>query len=180
MAVMLKGHGRYWGAVAVYGDYLPWKIHIQNGGDKSNYPAHSGRVLDLKEGKNDAVDHFAAMIEPELADNIVIATVPSHDPARKGGGLKKLAAKLAATKNRVDGSGYLVRNKKIAKLAHGGDRSKDVHINSITVTDASLVKGKNVLLLDDVTKTGNSLEACAELLLTAGAKAVQRATIGKT
>ena len=81
---------------------------------------------------------------------------------------------------RIDGSGCLVRTKKIEKLAHGGDRSQDIHLESIVVKNVNLIKGKDILLLDDVTKTGNSLEACTLLLLEAGARSVQRATIGKT
>jgi predicted amidophosphoribosyltransferase len=152
----------------------------KGGGDSSSYPPHSARILDLKDGRVDAVRHFAEMIEPELPDNIAIATVPSHDPAKVGGGLKMLTAKLAKRGNRIDASQCLVRTKKIDKLAHGGDRSKEVHLGSITVANSALIKGRDVLLLDDVTKTGLSLAACKELLLKAGARSVLCATIGKT
>jgi predicted amidophosphoribosyltransferase len=74
----------------------------------------------------------------------------------------------------------LERTKRIAKLAHGGDRSEEVHLNSVAVADASLIKGKDVLLLDDVTKTGNSLRACEKILLAAGAESVTCVTMGKT
>jgi adenine/guanine phosphoribosyltransferase-like PRPP-binding protein len=178
---ILKGHDRFWGGkVAVYGDYRPWGVHKENGGTREDYPEHSKRILDLKDGKDAAVTHFKGMIEPELGDGVVVVTVPSHDPAKTGGGMKKLAAALAESGNRVDGSGCLARTKKIKKLAHGGDRGKEIHLESVTVAEPELINGKQVLLLDDVTKTGNSLEACAELLIKAGAKAVQRATIGKT
>lgn len=168
------------GKIAVYGDYLPWNVHKSNGGTKSDYPTHSGRILDLKGGNTAAVDQFGAMIAPELADGIVIATVPSHDPDRPSVGLEKLAAKLAKTGSRIDGFVCLVRTKKINKLAHGGDRSEKVHLESIVVAQPNLIKGRNVLLLDDVAKTGNSLTACRKLLLDAGARTVECATIGKT
>jgi predicted amidophosphoribosyltransferase len=180
VTAVFKQHARYWADIAVYGDYLPWGVHRQNGGDMSNYPTHSGKILDLKDDKNNADAYFAGLIEPELRDGIVIATVPSHDPAKVGGGLKKLAAALAKNGNRVDGSAVLVRTKKIDKLAKGGDRSKDVHLKSVTVATPNLIRGHDVLLLDDVTKTGNSLAAGKELLLAAGAKSVECATIGKT
>jgi predicted amidophosphoribosyltransferase len=180
MPSLLRNHAKFWGSIATFGDYKPWTGHTADGGDSSNYPEHSGRILSLKKGKTTAVRHFAQMIEPELPEDIVIVTVPSHDPAAIGGGLKALAGELAKGGNRVDGSECLVRTKKIDKLAHGGDRSKDVHLKSVAVANADLIKGKNILLLDDVTKTGHSLEACAELLLNAGAMSVQRATLGKT
>jgi phosphoribosylpyrophosphate synthetase len=180
VSAVFKKHERYWDHIAVYGDYLPWNVHRQNGGDGSNYPEHSGRILDLKDDKEGAADHFKNLIEPELKEGIVIVTVPSHDPAKTGGGLKKLAAKLCETGNRIDGSAVLVRVKKINKLAKGGDRSKEVHLKSVTVANADLIKGRQVLLLDDVTKTGNSLGAAKELLLKEGARSVECATIGKT
>ncbi|HLH88069.1 MAG TPA: phosphoribosyltransferase [Xanthobacteraceae bacterium] len=178
---ILKKHDRFWREkVAVYGDYLPWNVHRANGGSRENYPPHSGLILDLKKAGANAVKHFKEMIAPELSDGIVIVTVPSHDPAKPGKGLQSLAAALAESGSRVDGSACLVRSEKIEKLAHGGDRSKEVHLKSVTVAKPELIKGKEVLLLDDVTKTGNSLEACQELLVKAGAKSVQCATIGKT
>jgi pyrimidine operon attenuation protein/uracil phosphoribosyltransferase len=181
MPAVLKQHDRYWGQIAIYGDYKAYKVHKAQGGLSSDYPAHSKRILDLKDGRAGAVTHFKDIIEPELEDNIVIVTVPSHDPAKTGGGLKKLAAGLAKKGGRVvDGSSCLVRTTKIDKLAHGGDRSVEVHLQSVAVQNAHRIEGKNVLLLDDVTKTGNSLEACTQLLLRAGAKVVQCATIGKT
>ena len=113
MAILNK-HGRYWGKVAIWGDYKPYGLHKDQGGNSTNYPAHSGRILDLEDDKAGAVDYFADMIEPELSDGIVILTVPSHDPASQPGGLQKLAARLAQRGNRVDGSGCLVRTQKIA------------------------------------------------------------------
>lgn len=180
MSRIFKTHSRYWSEIAVYGDYLPWNVHKSNGGDRSNYPEHSGRILDLKGGSAIAVDHFRGQIEPELIDKIAVVTVPSHDPAKPGIGLSQLAAALTKNGNRVDASSCLVRTRKTDKRAHGGDRSEKIHLESITVKNAQLIKGRDVLLLDDVSKTGNSLRACRNLLLAAGARSVECAAIGKT
>lgn len=180
MSRIFRKHERYWSTIAVYGDYLPWGVHRSAGGDRSNYPEYSGKILDLKDGKDAGVAYFRDQIATELMDGIVIVTVPSHDPAKLGVGLKKLVAELVSDSTRVDGSDCLVRTKKIDKLARGGDRGKEVHLNSVSVARVPLIKGKDVLLLDDVTKTGNSLNACRDLLLAAGARSVECATIGKT
>jgi hypothetical protein len=100
------------------GDYKPWTVHQSGGSGSSDYPEHSSNILSLKKGKARAVQYFADMIEPKLPDNIVIVTIPSHDPANTTGGLKSLAAKLAAGGNRVDGSDCFVRTKKIDKHIH--------------------------------------------------------------
>jgi hypothetical protein len=178
---ILRNHARYWGDwLAVFGDYKPWGVHRQGGGTRDDYPPYSGRILDLKDGNADAVAHFKAQIEPELPNGIAIAVVPGHDPAGSGKGLKALAAELAKGGGRVDASGALVRTQKITKLAHGGDRNEEVHLKSVGIANASLIKGKDVLLLDDVCKTGNSLRACEKILRDAGARSVECATIGKT
>jgi Phosphoribosyl transferase domain len=178
---ILKNYNKYWGGwLAYFGNYLPWGVHLQNGGTRDDYPSYSGQILDLKEAKVPAIAALKAQIEPELPEGIAIAVVPGHDPAKPGKGLPALAAELASSGGRIDASSVLVRTKKIAKLAHGGDRSEQVHAGSIKVVNADLIKGKRVLLLDDVAKTGNSLRACQKLLLAAGAKSVECAAIGKT
>lgn len=180
MSRVFKTHDRYWSFIAVFGDYLPWGVHRSNGGDRSNYPEHSGRILDLKDGKDSGVNYFKERIEPVLREAIAIAVVPSHDPKSQSAGLKKLAAELTKSGNRVDASRCLVRTHKIDKLAHGGNREKQVHLESIVVMRPEVIRGRDVLLLDDVAKTGNSLAACAELLLRAGAYSVECGAIGKT
>jgi hypothetical protein len=180
LAPVFKKHDRFWGEIAVFGDYLPWTVHRANGGDRSDYPQNSGRILDLKDGSAKAAVHFGTVVGGELADNVVVATVPGHDPAKQSVGLRHLASELAKGGNRVDGWDCLVRTKKIDKLAHGGDRAEEVHIKSVKVAKPNAIKGKDVLLIDDVTKTGHSLAACKKLLLKAGARSVQCATLGKT
>lgn len=166
--------------ILAYGSYKPYSWHKMEGGDSTNYPSYSGRILDLKEGKAQAIRNFAELIEPDLGQGFSIAVVPSHDPAKPSAGLIQLAATLAANGNRVDASGCLVRTEKIEKLAHGGDRSIDVHLRTIAVANPRLIRGQDVFLLDDVTRTGNSLFACRKLLLDAGAQHVQCAALGRT
>ena len=164
--------------VAAFGTYRPWSLHVAAGGDRSNYPEFSGRILDLKAGYPAAIPYFFERIHPEILGNVAVAVVPSHDPAKGRGGLHQLASQLAAN-GRIDASSCLRRAVKIDKLAHGGDRSLDVHLKSIAVDNADVIRGRNVLVLDDVMKTGNSLFASRKLLLDAGAKSVQCAAIGR-
>jgi phosphoribosylpyrophosphate synthetase len=181
VAKILKNHANYWsGWLAYFGDYKPWGVHRQSGGTWDDFPVHSKNILDFKKGKTDPIAGFVGMIEPELPENIAIAIVPGHDPAKPGKGLPTIAAELAANGHRIHASRVLVRTKKIEKLANGGNRSEDVHDQSITVKDVHLIIDKDVLLLDDVAKTGNSLRVCQKKLLAAGARSVACAAIGKT
>lgn len=163
--------------VLYYCTYKPYRIF---GELNPNFDRISGLILDVKEGKDSGIDYFYSILNDLLMPEIAIVTVPSHDPDNKTNGIRKLAQRLAQMKNRIDATSCLVRYKKIQKLAHGGNRDFQVHLESILVQDLHLVRGRNVLLLDDVTTTGNSLLACKHLLIQHGVMNVQCYALGKT
>ncbi|MBN8626027.1 MAG: phosphoribosyltransferase [Planctomycetes bacterium] len=174
--VFKEEYGEHWDDLMWLDNYNPYRKH----GEKNpSFNAYSGFLLDLKENQTGAVERFRRAVETYIATDIAIAVVPSHDPAKTTSGLRSLAVALAAN-DRIDATSCLVRSKKIDKLAHGGDRSIEVHLGSIIVRNAELIKGQDVLLLDDVATSGNSLEACRQLLLKAGAARVQKLALGKT
>ena len=74
---------------------------------------------------------------------------------------------------------YLQRTKSIDKLAYGGCRDRQVHMKTISTVDSINVDGDIILLMDDVTTTGNSLYACREILMEKGAKTVKMFALGK-
>ncbi len=165
--------------ITVLGPYNPYRTHIEMGGDRNNYPSHSGRILDLKDCLPKGIDYFIPLRD-KLKITEAITIVPSHDPAKTTSGLALLVAKLTDGQGYVDASGCLVRHTKIQKLASGGDRSKQVHLDSIRVANTQLIEGRRVLLIDDVMTSGNSLIACKSLLLTAGAAHVTCLALGRT
>jgi predicted amidophosphoribosyltransferase len=118
-------------------------------------------------------------LDPLLSSNIAIAVVPSHDPGAGISGIHQLAQALAR-QGRIDATACLVRFKQIPKLATGGSRSVARHMSSIRVEYAEIIQGREVLLLDDVTTSGNSLVACRQLLLEAGATRVKYMALGRT
>ena len=167
--------------VAHLGKYHPYRIW-DSGGEKvknPNFDAYSGFMLDIKENKTGVVERFRDYLEKLLAPDIAIAVVPSHDPAKTTSGIRTLAAKIAAN-DRIDATTCLVRTKLIEKLATGGNRSAQVHLDSIEVRNDHLFNGRHVLLLDDIMTTGNSLAACRQLLQGAGAASVQQMALAKT
>lgn len=161
-------------------EYHPYKISGEINPDF--HASGSGRILDFKEKNAIAQQYFFDRLNRvlPLGTNFTVCRVPSSDPDNTDSGITVFAKKVAAAGGRIDGTACLVRTKKIPKLAHGGCRDKQVHLDSIIVADAHLISGKEVLLLDDVMTSGNSLEACKEILYKAGAEKVQALAIAKT
>lgn len=167
-------------ALVCLAPYHSYSMHKAMGGNSLNFDRHSGRILDFKQGRRDAIEEFAGKIEPLLGDSFAICVVPSHDPAQVAGPLHVLASILAGKNGRADASGCIVRHSLIQKLATGGNRDKSVHLGSLKVIQQDLVNGRDVLLLDDVTTSGGSIEGCRELLQKTGARSVGALCLGRS
>jgi predicted amidophosphoribosyltransferase len=166
--------------IIVLGPYRPWGYHKEMGGSGNDYPEHSGKILDLKQARPQGINYFFQFLSKAIKKAEVLVVVPGHDPAKPASALHQLATELAKHCGCADGGKTLVRQSKIQKLSSGGDRSIEVHLNSVVVTDPAIVAGKSVLLLDDVMTTGHSLLACRKLLMQAGAVKVQCVAMGRT
>ncbi len=55
-----------------------------------------------------------------------------------------------------------------------------MHLGSISVVKAHLIRGRQVLLLDDIVTTGNSFRACRMLLEQNGATLVKCLALAQT
>ncbi len=164
-------------------DYPPYWIDKSAGIKNPSITCHSRLIMDFK-SKIDAASKrghntFFQTLNPYITTGVPIVIVPSHDPENRVSNLVKLGKSLANT-GRIDATSCLRRVIKVEKLSEGGDRSIDVHLNSIQVENEYLIKKFHVLLLDDVTTTGNSFNACKRLLLQAGATKVTCLALGKT
>lgn len=122
-----------------------------------------------------AIDDAIRLLNENLCGFDAVAVVPAHN---KGGnshaGISQVAMGLAERSSGkvIDATSCLLRIKRIQKLAEGGDRSRQTHIDSIQLKHPQLVQGKRVLLLDDVRCTGNSLMACQDILSKAKPRSV--------
>lgn len=162
------------------GDFYPYKRHKLLGGTSSNYDTYSKKILDFKENRQLVVQSFATRIDAMLGKDFSICVVPSHEAFKHTGPLYDLVHLLCQRNNRINASGCLVRNKTISKLAHGGNRNLDIHLNSIIPMNTGLITGHRVLLLDDVYTSGNSIEACRLILQRVGANGVWSLVLAKT
>ena len=167
-------------------DYQPWQ-----GGSNPKFDMTSGQILDLKEEDgghkhNRAVILFSNELSEELSDivdtdaELVATFIPSSDPRKKKTGLREILSTLKETFNITNSLNPLIRHTKIPKATGGGPRSKRAHLDSIRVSESINLEGKTVLLIDDVTTSGCSMDACEELLYNAGASIIIKFAVGAT
>ena len=155
------------------------KYHPYRNNSNPNFDNFSRKILDLKKTREAAINYFYQKIEPVIYKNVLIVTVPSSDPRNIDTGINEVARRLAE-KGCRNATSCLKRYKQVEKKSNGGKRDIIVDLNSIKVMYSCLIKGKTVLLLDDITTTGNSFRACEKLLLDAGAYKVVKLALGKT
>lgn len=140
----------------------------------------SGRILDVKDKKEKGISYFFQQLDEEICKGVAICVVPSHTEGRRNdSGIAELARRLAKN-GRVDKVDYLLRTKTIDKLAHGGSRDIKAQLDSIGVNPDMSVEGNVVLIVDDVTTSGASLEACRKILLEHGAERVAMLALGQS
>jgi predicted amidophosphoribosyltransferase len=164
--------------IVVYSNYHKYWLDRDRKIKNPLFDIYSGRILDLKEGKKQAVNYFYNLINAEINEDVTICVVPSSNMDKLVTGISMLGEMLANNR-RIDKVYYLRRIESIDKLAYGGNRSINVHMNTISTLDDMDISGDIVLLMDDVTTTGNSLYACKEILLSKGAQTVEMFALGK-
>jgi len=148
--------------------------------DEFDFTEYSSGILDVKKREPLAVKAFADIIWWNLGNDFdCFATVPSHDNKEDSSGIQTICRRISRRMAVANATSCLIRYKTIERLSTGGDRSIGTHLNSIKVVNNKLIEGKKVLLLDDISTTGNSLKACKQLLESAGAKTVKSFVLGK-
>lgn len=166
------------GNIVVYSNYHKYWLDRERKIKNPLFDVFSGRILDLKDGKMPAIRYFYNILNEEICQGVTICVVPSSNVEKRESGIAVLGEQLAQN-GRVNKVYYLKRSKNIDKLANGGRRDKMIHMQSIDTVAEMDVTGDIILLMDDVTTTGNSLYACREILLNHGAHSVEMFALGK-
>ena len=113
---------------------------------------------------------------------IEVVPVPLHKSreSMRGFNQSELIARELSKKLRLDGGDFIrrVRNTE-PQVTLSGARRRDNLANSFICVDPAEVQGKTILLVDDVTTTGATLNECARVLKDAGARAVWGVVVAK-
>lgn len=175
------------------------KYYLRNGEKNPKINQITQHILNLKHDRDaggrhpghparfdQAVECFSRRLKAALdllrSDQIpdLAVIVPSSKKGISSSGLQNVLMSACKPHNVRCDCECLVRTKTVEKKASGGCRSMAVHFDSIEVSRGSVMPGERVLLVDDVSTTGNSLRACRELLLNAGAKDVIMLALART
>lgn len=147
---------------------------------KALFDMFSGRILDVKDKKEKGIHFFFQQLDDEICKDVTLCVVPSHQRSTTNeSGIACLARRLA-NNGRIDKVDFLLRKETIDKLAHGGSRDIKAQLDSIYTNDELSVSDEVVLIVDDVTTSGASLEACNQILMEHGAKRVAMLALGQS
>ena len=110
---------------------------------------------------------------------IVISVIPSSVEGLAETPIRLVAKELRGG-CRIDGTSCLVRKYTVTKKHEGGSRNLIEEIQSLKVQNNDIIKDKVVIVLDDITTSGVSMDASIKLFKEAGARKVYGLAIAKT
>ncbi|MGV8168828.1 MAG: ComF family protein [Candidatus Nanoarchaeia archaeon] len=147
--------------------YYLYDYHPKRDWDNSpDIERFSRFILSVKHGDSEDVDKMTRKLNSllNISDSFTLCVVPPHNCSARDSGIKLIAKKLCA-EGSTDGTECLKRIKDIPAQHESINRLTKSELKaSLAVEHEELIKGKNVLLLDDISTTGNSLESARELL----------------
>ncbi|QYR63631.1 ComF family protein [Fusobacterium animalis] len=125
--------------------------------------------------------NFIKFLPPDFRQKTLISLVPSSTEKKYNVNMVNICKYICEKFSFQDALTILSRNSTVA-TAHlcSGHRNIQTHLSTILVNTPEIIKGKSIILFDDVTTSGCSFEACKELLLNNGAKEVLCIALGKT
>jgi predicted amidophosphoribosyltransferase len=158
------------------GRYHPW-----HDGHNPNFDKFSRLILDVKNQRKKGIDYFTNRLRSILSDTeeYAICIIPTHAVGTAPSGITTIAKQLCSHPV-IDGTDVISRTFEMPKKTVGGSRDMQLEIKSLAVTNESVVRGRQVLLLDDVTTTGTSLKAGKCLIEQAGAEIVVLLALART
>lgn len=139
-------------------------------------------VLEFKKNDLHTVRKIAEILLPLLGYNFVLAAVPSSSAEKNGitAPFSLINFLLKSAPNRfIDGSGCVYRHKSKPSSHGEGNRDEAVMRDTLAIRNIDIIKNRDVLLIDDITTTGNSMKVIREMLKEQGANNVIGFAVGK-
>lgn len=159
------------------GKYHPWRE-----GMNPNFDQFSKQIHHVKNQNLDAIEYFTDRLRDILNDNeeYVICVIPSSEKGFVNSGIRTVAKRLCQPPI-IDGTNVIIRNRTMEpNHTSKQKRSFEQELDSLTIIKEEIIKGKQVLLLDDVATRGYSLNAGRQKLKEAGAILVAAIALGHT
>ena len=158
-----------WTGVWYYKENVRQSILRYKFGNRRSYAAGYGRLLAMKLMKEGLED----------TDLLTWAPISRRRKHRRGYDQTELLGQAVAAELGMELTPTLlkVRHTKPQSTMGGLSQRKANILGAYRVIDPDLVKGKRILLLDDILTTGATASECARILLTAGAKEVHCAAV---
>jgi predicted amidophosphoribosyltransferase len=162
--------------------YYLQDYHSRRGGANPLHDDYSRTILDLKDCDPTAVNYFLEKLNIILGGNFTIVTIPSHDAGATYSGMTKLSEELIKVNPTIiNGTSCLIRHLSIPKLAHTkGFRDPQIIRDSLRLYNSQILENQDVLILDDVTTSGNSLYIGREFINQAGPRSICLLALGRT
>ena len=149
--------------------FLDYYHTYWKGGEKNpQFNEFSNMILNYKKDENRAIMYFYDILNKVIRNDTryVVVCVPSHEANKLTSNHKIIDLLCKSKPNLINGGHCLVRHKTVEKLSSGGRRDESVHIGSIKLVDEKLLQNQSILIIDDVTTTGNSMKACQKIIET--------------
>lgn len=167
-------------------DYLPRSRGTQDKiSDELLLLKHLHQKVPFSKETKEIINIFAGSFTKYFVKNLdyyanqyIFCLVPSHNAGTDNKqGIHMFSRWARFIRNEFD-KDIIIRTNDIESLHSGGDRAIEAQLQSLKINKN--VKGKRIVVMDDITTTGHSLEACKILLEQAGAKEVILFAFGKT
>ncbi len=147
---------------------------------------HNFKYNHILELKDNLGDLMAKALKDNLIDigkNIIISAVPLHflRRAQRGYNQSELLASYVADRLKMTKNFKIIKKIRKTKpqVKFSGKKRRENLKNCYKIINKNAVRGKTIILVDDVTTTGTTLNECAKVLKEAGAKKVWGLVIAK-